>query len=80
MVLLDQSVCIICSASASNANKLRPISGVTFIILFISLDVHNPKTPFVKGFKAVDWLGSFFILAFTVMFLVGLELGGVTLP
>lgn len=62
------------------ANINSPISGFTFIVLFIFLDVHNPKTPFIKGVQAIDWFGSLFILAFTIMLLVGLELGGVTFP
>lgn len=40
-----------------------PISGTTFLLLLIFLDVHNPKTAVVEGFKAVDWFGSLSILA-----------------
>lgn len=54
-----------------------PIAGVTFVLLFF-LDVHNPKTKMMDGMKAIDWFGSFFILGFTLMLLLGLDFGGVT--
>lgn len=44
------------------------------------LDLKNPKTPLVEGLKAIDWLGSFFVVGGTLMFLFGLEYGGVTFP
>ncbi|KAI0154979.1 major facilitator superfamily domain-containing protein [Xylariaceae sp. FL1272] len=53
-----------------------PTCGLTFGLGFILLDVNNPRTKFVEGVKAVDWLGIFFILAVTVLTLVGLNLGG----
>ena len=57
-----------------------PISGTTFILLFIFLDVHNPKTPVLDGFKAIDWVGSLTIIAMVLMLLLGLEFGGATVP
>lgn len=57
-----------------------PISGSIFILLFLFLDVHNPKTAFMDGIKAIDWLGSLSILAVTLMILLGLDFGGETFP
>lgn len=57
-----------------------PISGTTFLLLLLFMDVHNPKTAVVEGFKAIDWAGSLSILAMTLMVLLGLEFGGATFP
>ena len=57
-----------------------PISGATFLLLFIFLDVHNPKTPVLDGLKAIDWFGSLSIIALVLMLLLGLEFGGATVP
>jgi len=48
--------------------------------LFIYLDVHNPRTPWLDGFKAIDWAGSLSIIALVLMLLLGLEFGGATFP
>lgn len=53
-----------------------PCCVVAFVILLMFLDVHNPKTPFKDGMKAIDWAGSLSILALTVMVLLGLDFGG----
>jgi len=57
-----------------------PISGFTFIILFLFLDVHNPKTKALEGLMAIDFLGSACILGLTLMLLLGLDFGGVIFP
>ena len=57
-----------------------PISGATFLLLLLFLDVHNPRTNFYEGFKAIDWAGILSILGLTVMLLLGLNFGGVTYP
>lgn len=57
-----------------------PISGSTFILLLIFLDVHNPKTSMKDGLKVIDWCGIFSILALALMFLLGLEFGGEAFP
>jgi MFS family permease len=57
-----------------------PISGTTFVLLFIYLDVHNPKSPVLDGLKAIDWFGSLSIIALVLMLLLGLEFGGATVP
>ncbi|KAF7549819.1 hypothetical protein G7Z17_g6139 [Cylindrodendrum hubeiense] len=57
-----------------------PISGVAFMVLIFVLKLHNPKTPVKEGLLAIDWLGSLLIIGGTVMWLLGLEFGGVTFP
>jgi len=57
-----------------------PICGVTFILLVIFLDVHNPKTKMKDGLRAIDWLGSLTVLGFILMLLIGLDLGGTFFP
>lgn len=57
-----------------------PICGVAMLLLFFTLKLHNPRTPVRKGLLAVDWLGSLTLVGGTVMFLMGLELGGVSHP
>lgn len=44
------------------------------------LDIETPKTPILEGLKAIDWLGIILITGGTVMFLLGLEYGGVSFP
>jgi len=44
------------------------------------LDLQTPKTPLWEGLKAIDWLGALTIVGGTLMFLFGLEFGGVTHP
>lgn len=55
---------------------ILPISGTSFFLLFFFLDVHNPRTPFIQGLKAVDWYGSASMLGITIMLLLGLNFGG----
>ncbi|KAJ5773340.1 Major facilitator superfamily domain general substrate transporter [Penicillium paradoxum] len=55
-----------------------PISGVTFVLLFFFLDVHNPQTKIMDGVKAIDWFGSISVLGLTLMLLLGLDFGGET--
>lgn len=57
-----------------------PVTGLAFALLLFLLDVHNPKTKFKDGIKAVDWIGSVTIVAIMVMVLLGLNFGGVTYP
>ncbi|KAL4957820.1 major facilitator superfamily domain-containing protein [Aspergillus filifer] len=57
-----------------------PVCGTAFILLILFLDVHNPCTSIVDGIKAVDWFGSFSILAISIMVLLGLDFGGDTFP
>ena len=57
-----------------------PISGVTFVLLLLYLDVHNPRTKLSEGVRAVDWFGTASILAVTLLLLVGLDFGGAIFP
>ncbi|GJC84912.1 efflux pump dotC [Colletotrichum liriopes] len=57
-----------------------PISGVGIVVLFFVLKLHNPRTPALEGLKAIDWIGTVTIIGGTIMFLFGLEFGGVSHP
>lgn len=57
-----------------------PISGTAFCLLLLFLDVHNPKTKFAEGIKAIDWAGSLSIVGLMVMVLLGLNFGGTAYP
>lgn len=57
-----------------------PITGTTFVLLLVFLDVHNPRTRLFEGVKAIDWLGTFSILAVTLLLLLGLDFGGAIFP
>lgn len=57
-----------------------PISGFAFLLLYFCLHVHNPRTSFLQGTKAIDWLGTVLILGLSVMTLLGLNLGGIISP
>ncbi|KAL2219390.1 putative transporter [Thermoascus aurantiacus ATCC 26904] len=57
-----------------------PIGGVAFVILLLFLKIETPKTPLLAGLRAIDWLGTITIVGGTVMFLFGLEFGGITYP
>ncbi len=46
----------------------------------VFLDIDTPKTPILDGLKAIDWLGVILVTGGTVMFLLGLEYGGVSFP
>lgn len=55
-----------------------PIVSVSIILLYFTLHLHNPRTPFLAGMYSIDWLGTFTILAATILLLVGLQTGGTT--
>ena len=57
-----------------------PTCGVAMPILYLVLKLHNPRTSVRQGLLAVDWLGSATIVSATIMFLLGLEFGGVDYP
>lgn len=57
-----------------------PVGGVSFVIVALFLSVETPKTPLLDGLRAIDWLGTFTIVGATLMFLFGLEFGGVDYP
>jgi hypothetical protein len=57
-----------------------PADGIAALIIFLFLDIHTPKTPFLDGVRAIDWLGSGTVAGATVMLLLGLQFGGITHP
>lgn len=57
-----------------------PIIGVAFILVLLFLDIRHENTTFIEGFKAIDWLGVFTFLGFTLMLLLGLDFGGNLFP
>lgn len=57
-----------------------PISGLTFALLFVFLDVHNPRTRLYEGIRAIDWFGTFSILGVVLLLLLGLDFGGAVAP
>ncbi|KAK7911871.1 major facilitator superfamily domain-containing protein [Apiospora marii] len=57
-----------------------PIGGLTFLLLALFLDVHNPRTRLGEGIKAIDWIGTVSILAVAVLLLLGLDFGGAIFP
>ncbi|KAF2855502.1 hypothetical protein T440DRAFT_414022 [Plenodomus tracheiphilus IPT5] len=57
-----------------------PFDGVAFLIILFFLDIKTPKTPLRQGLKAVDWLGSLAMVGGVIMFLLGLEFGGISHP
>lgn len=57
-----------------------PTIGGAFFVLLLFLDIHNPKTPLVKGLKAIDWLGTMLVIGGTTMLLLGLQFGGIDFP
>ena len=57
-----------------------PISGIGFAVLALVLKLHHPGTGVRDGLKAVDWTGTLLITGGTLMFLFGLEFGGITYP
>ncbi|PNS14827.1 hypothetical protein CAC42_2056 [Sphaceloma murrayae] len=57
-----------------------PLDGVAFAIILLFLDLHTPPTPLRAGLQAIDWTGCLLVISGTVMFLIGLEVGGNTAP
>ena len=57
-----------------------PIASIIFILLWVFLDVHNPKTGIIPGLQAVDWYGISTMLAAMVTLLLGLNFGGDLVP
>ncbi len=78
------STCISCHNVAKRSLTAPivnlPCDGLSLILIFFFLKVHNPRTPMLEGLKATDWLGALTVTGGTVMFSLGLEFGGVTYP
>ncbi|KAF7852947.1 hypothetical protein EAF04_010824 [Stromatinia cepivora] len=57
-----------------------PLDGLAFLIILFFLDLKSPRTPLLEGLQAIDWVGSILVIGGTLMFLFGLENGGVAAP
>ncbi|KAK5055929.1 hypothetical protein LTR84_012479 [Exophiala bonariae] len=57
-----------------------PLDGLSLILLIFFLKLETPRTPFVAGIKAIDWVGVILIVGGVTMFLFGMESGGITHP
>lgn len=57
-----------------------PLDGLSLALLIFFLKLETPKTPFLDGIKAIDWLGGLAIVGGVIMFLYGFESAGVTDP
>ncbi|EEH10763.1 vacuolar basic amino acid transporter 2 [Histoplasma capsulatum G186AR] len=57
-----------------------PFGGLALVTLLIWLKIDTPKTSLIAGLSTIDWLGTILIIGGTLMFLFGLEFGGITLP
>lgn len=57
-----------------------PVCGFAFRLSLLFLDLHNPRTKLREGVMAIDWLGSFSILAVALLLLLGLDFGGAVFP
>jgi len=53
-----------------------PVCGLSFVMLLLLLNVHNPRTGIREGLRAIDWTGTVSMLAVTVLLLLGLNFGG----
>lgn len=79
------SISTVCSISCPLQLQLEltspvPIGGFSFLVLFFFLEVDSPKTPLIAGLKTIDWSGTLLIVGGTLMFLFGLQFGGVDYP
>ena len=57
-----------------------PIGGFSFVNLLLFLKIDTPKTSLLDGLRAIDWIGTITCIGGTLMFLFGLEFGGVNYP
>ncbi|EXJ56647.1 hypothetical protein A1O7_06991 [Cladophialophora yegresii CBS 114405] len=57
-----------------------PLDGLSLVLLTFFLKLETPKTPFLAGVKAIDWIGVLTIVGGVVMFLFGMTSGGTTHP
>lgn len=55
-----------------------PLDGLSLVLLSVFLKLDNPRTPLLEGLRSIDWIGVLTIVGGVVMFLFGMESGGVT--
>jgi len=53
-----------------------PIISLSLVVLYFTLELRDAKVGLLDGLAGMDWLGTLTILAATVLFLAGLQLGG----
>lgn len=57
-----------------------PVGFTAILGLCLFLHLESPTIGLVEGLKRVDWFGTIFIVVGVVLFLVGLEFGGIDHP
>lgn len=57
-----------------------PMGFIAILGLYLFLHLQSPTISLGAGIKRVDWLGTFLIVTGVILFLVGLEFGGLTHP
>lgn len=63
-----------------HSRSVVPAILVAIILLWLFLDVHDPRTNLITGLKEIDVMGSVTVASATVMFLLGIQMAGVKLP
>ncbi|KAF2634359.1 MFS general substrate transporter [Massarina eburnea CBS 473.64] len=53
-----------------------PLVSIAIITLYFTVHLHDPRTPFLRGMKTLDWTGTLTILLATLLLLIGLQFGG----
>ncbi|KAF2008015.1 MFS general substrate transporter [Amniculicola lignicola CBS 123094] len=53
-----------------------PIVSFSTVLLYFTLNLHNPRMPLLAGLKSIDWLGTVTIITATLLLLTGLQTGG----
>jgi MFS family permease len=54
-----------------------PIVSLAIVVLYVTLHLHNPRTPLMDGLACMDWLGTVTIITATIVLLVGLQVGDI---
>jgi len=57
-----------------------PLDGVSLLLLIFFLKLDTPKTPFLQGIRAIDYIGGLAIVGGVITFLYGFESAGVSRP
>ena len=76
-----RSYCHPCTRTGSKPFIIPvPITGTVFTMIILTLHLRTPTTPFREGLLAVDWFGTLLLVASILLFLLGLDFGGVAHP
>ncbi|KAL6721689.1 hypothetical protein ACLMJK_000793 [Lecanora helva] len=57
-----------------------PCVGLSLVVLLLLLENRHCSTPLWAGLKRIDWLGTISIASSVILFLIGIEFGGVRFP